>query len=292
MSLVTSRKKGNITSASSDETADSQKSMQFYFGDKGVNPGSAIDETAEKDFSNTTDVEEDEPCLLSSSHEKSKELTFPPAVTRIINYLSSLTFAHVTLFIVVLLLFVLITEAPSHVRKTRNATLKKKYVEATALLNQKYAYLQKTINGENDRLVEPEHFCDECITEKGLLCKRRRDFLTKRCRSPLVEAVNLVVKTSPSCFKKDSNKEILSEIAKEADAENVVVEWDADGHVNPDFFCNECKGKTISITCGKFRTISSTCRGRVDFLNSHYGIPMQEGMDLVVNSDPVCFKKN
>jgi len=324
MSSVVSRKKGNI-------------------------PDSSSDETAENDYFNTTDAEEGEPCLTSSSREKSKELTYPPAVTRIINYLSSLTLVDVnkSLFVVALVLSALITMAPAHVRRRRNVMLKKQYIEATESLHQRYEYLQKTINGENDRIIDdmyemvglvqkehhdeevnimskdskaevikkqleidrlkaemlhhkqemekvsalmadldvkPEHFCDECVTDKGILCKARRDYLKNRHRTKYNEAINVIVRQSPSCFKKDSNKAIPSEIAKEAAEENDVVELDADRHVKPEHFCNECQMRTMRMKL--------KCRVRVDFLNSQYGTPIQEGMDLVVKQDSACLKKN
>merc|ERR1712194_240486 len=130
--------------------------------------------------------------------------------------------------------------------------------------------------------VKPENFCDECVTDKGILCKARRDFFQNHHKLPMVESMNAIVRQSPSCYKKDSNKEILSEIAKEAAEENVVVELDADGHVKPEHFCDECK----------MRTFPSTCREKVNFWTSQYGTPTQEGMDAVVKKDSACFKKN
>jgi len=329
MSSVVSRKKGNIRDSSSDETA-------------------------ENDYFNTTDAEEGEPCLTSSSREKSKELTYPPAVTRIINYLSSLTLVDVNKFLAatVVLFLILITMAPAHAKKERNVMLAKQYVKATESLHQRYEYLQKTINGENDRLVDdmyemvglvqkehydeevktrdsafntmsndfkaevikkqikidkleakildykqemdkvnvimadldvkPENFCDACATEAGIGCKARRDYFQNHYKVPLVESMNIIVRQSPSCFKKDSNKAIPSEIAKEAAEENDVVELDADRHVKPEHFCNECQ----------MSTFSSTCREKVNFWNSQYGTPIQEGMDAVVKKDSACFKKN
>merc|ERR1712194_215104 len=156
--------------------------------------------------------------------------------------------------------------------------------EATASLNRKYVYLQKTISGENDRLIDdmyemaglvkldrhdeelkardstintmstdskaeklktqmeinkvkaeiakhqlelekvkalmddldvkPENFCDECKTEQGIGCKARRGYFQKHYKFPLTEAINVIVRQSPSCFKKDSKSEdIMSEIA-------------------------------------------------------------------------------
>jgi len=329
-SVVTSRKKGNIPDTVSDETAESDSPN-----------------------ANVTDVEEGEPCL-PSAREKSKKLTFPPAVTRTINYLSSFSLVELNkaLFVLVIVLSVLIIVAPAHVRKRRNEILKKQYDEATESLNQKYEYLQKTINGENDRLVDdlyeivglvqkehhdgeiqtkestidklsmdsksallkkqleidsikaemqkhkdemekvkallhdvnvkPENFCDECVTEKGVKCKSRRTYLTTRYKTPLEEAVTVVAKQSPSCFKKDSNKDILAEIAEEEAAANVEVVLDDDGHVKPENFCDKC----IMPGTGSY------CRARVDFLHTRYGTPEQEGIDLVVKSDKSCYKKS
>ena len=84
-------------------------------------------------------------------------------------------------------------------------------------------------------MLKLNFFCEERVTEKGILCKAYREFLINLCRPKVIESINSIVRQSPSCFKKDSNKEMLLKIAKEADEENVVVELDTDGHVKPDF---------------------------------------------------------
>merc|ERR1712151_365749 len=72
----------------------------------------------------------------------------------------------------------------------------------------------------NDLDVKPENFCDQCVMASKAICKTRREFLQNRYGTPVNEAVNVVVREDPVCFKKDSNDIQPKD------------QFDDDGHVN------------------------------------------------------------
>jgi len=208
---------------------------------------------------------------------------FSSKLTRLINRLKLITLyeVNISLFVVVLVLFTLLIIAPAHVKKKRNAVLNQQMNEITTAinaqkesLNQKYEYLQKAINSDNDQLVSDLY---EMI---GLVKKDHHDEEVKEKESTIK---NLSADARTTVNKKQYEIDRLkAEILKNKSELERVKSVMEDIDVKPEHFCDDC---TMESQPGV------TCKARREFLKSRYGTPDQEGRNVVVKQDASCFKK-
>merc|ERR1711862_692543 len=133
---------------------------------------------------------------------------------------------------------------------------------------QKYEYLQKAVTSDHEQLTNNLY---EMI---ALVSKQHHDELLRGKESDAQD--NIAMKQAEI----DALKAQLEK--NKSDMEKMRTALD-DIHVKSENFCNDCMMETMK---------GVTCKARLDYLNSQYGTPIQEGMDIIVKSDPVCLKSS
>merc|ERR1711862_1093398 len=138
--------------------------------------------------------------------------------------------------------------------------------EEKASLTRKYEYLQNAVTNDHEQLANDLY---ELI---GLVSKQHHD---EELLGKETTIKNLSTDAKDNITKKQAEIDTLkAQLEKKKTALDGI-------HVKPENFCNDCMMQTMK---------GVTCKSRLDYLNSQYGTPIQEGMDTIVKSDTACLK--
>lgn len=203
-------------------------------------------------------------------------------IGHVINRIKVITLVEVNmcLLCLVVVMTLMLVLAPAHIRKKRDIVIAQQIQDVSnsitaqrAALDRSYKYLHKTINGENERLV------DDLYEMVGLVSKlRHEEEVAKRDSSLKSLESSTKDKINAKQAEIDSLNADLAKHKAELDKvkgkmENLVVK--------PENFCDGCVIAKMGISCGK----------RKGYFTGHYKTSEQDALNAVVKQSPECFKK-